>query len=64
MGRKAGIRIGFGPFFKATQIEMLILQCVGQFVGHDRFLPLELDPVSKIKLLSFRVIIAGYLFGE
>src|SRR5688572_19737602 len=43
---------------------MLILQCVRQFMSHDRFLPFKFDPVSQIELLSFWIVVTGYLFCE
>src|SRR5260370_35428061 len=44
---------------EAAQIEMLILQSVRQLVRHDRFLSVEIDPVSQMKLPRLRIVIAG-----
>src|SRR5438876_8596030 len=49
---------------KAAQIEMLILQSVRQLVRHDRFLAVEIDPVSEMKLPRLWIVVAGDLFGQ
>jgi hypothetical protein len=59
-----GVRISLGPILETLQIEVLILECVRKFVGHDRLLTFELDPIGEIKLLRFRIVVTRNLFRE
>ena len=49
---------------EAAQVEVLILKRVREFMRHDRLLPVEIDPVSEMKLLHLRIVIARDLFGQ
>ena len=64
MRSQFGVRIAFGPMLETAQIEMLILERMGELMRHDRLLPIEIDPVSQIKLARFRIVIAGHLFRQ
>ena len=45
-------------------MERLILESVGQFVGHHFFLLVDGNPIGDIEFLGFGVVQAGYLVGE
>ena len=49
---------------EAAQIEMLILKGMGQLVRHNRFLRVQIDPVSNEELFRPRLVIASDLFAQ
>lgn len=49
------------PFF---EVGVLILKCVGEFVGEDGFLGIGVEPVEEVDCAGFGVVIAGDLLGE
>src|SRR6267142_3570784 len=64
MCSQLGIRIAFRPILKSPQVKMLVLQGMGQFMSHDGLLTLKLDPIGKIKLLCFWIIVSCYLLAQ
>ena len=62
--RQLGIGIALRPLLEAPQVEMLILQCVHQFVRHDLLLLGERQPRGQIKLPGLRLVKTGYLLAQ
>ncbi len=46
------------------QVHILILQRVGEFVGHDRLLLFHRHPVEQVHGFRLGIVVAGYLFAE
>ena len=43
---------------------MLILKRMNQLVRHDRFLPIDVDPIGEMKLLRLWIVVAGHLLRQ
>src|ERR1700738_1772209 len=61
--RKLAVVVGARGLFPGFDLEMLILERVGQLVAHDSALVVDRNPVGNVDFVCFWVVQTGHLIG-
>ena len=59
-----GVLVSFHPVQQPVEVEVLVLERVGQLMGHHRELFPDRHPVGDVQGPGLGVVVSGYLFGE